>query len=185
MKQEANNLLDVVRKHNYIILDTETTGLKNAEICEIAIINNKGEILLDTLVKPKKSIPKQAWAIHGITDTSVKNASGWESVRIVLYDILSEYENLVVYNAKFDRHMIYSSDEHIGVKEQGWKSLLDWHCAMEAYAEFHGDWNQYHQSFRWQKLGDAVTQMKIPPSNLHSALGDCKMTLELVQAMIA
>jgi DNA polymerase-3 subunit epsilon len=44
---------------------------------------------------------------------------------------------------------------------------------MLQYAEWFGEWNSYHQSFRWQKLqgGD------------HSALGDCFATLELIKRM--
>lgn len=54
---------------NYIILDTETTGLDNtAEIVEISVINDQGEVLLDTLIKPTKPIPGDATAIHGITN---------------------------------------------------------------------------------------------------------------------
>ncbi|MEG4235921.1 hypothetical protein QUA40_28375 [Microcoleus sp. Pol11C3] len=40
-----------------LILDTETTGLDNAEIVEIAVINPLGEALLNTLVRPRISIP--------------------------------------------------------------------------------------------------------------------------------
>ena len=79
--------------------------------------------------------------------------------------------------------MIYSSEEHIGIQKQNWKALINWHCAMEAYAELYGDWNDYHQSYRWQKLSDAARVMNIKASNLHSALGDCQTTLAVIQAM--
>jgi DNA polymerase-3 subunit epsilon len=47
------------------------------------------------------------------------------------------------------------------------------HCAMQRYAEWYGEWNDYFGSFRWQRLegGD------------HSALGDCRATLELIRKM--
>ncbi|WP_227522462.1 exonuclease domain-containing protein [Klebsiella pneumoniae] len=39
---------------DHVIIDTETTGLMASdEIIEITIINMRGEILLNTLVKPK------------------------------------------------------------------------------------------------------------------------------------
>lgn len=46
-------------------------------------------------------------------------------------------------------------------------------CAMLRYAEWVGEWNNYHNSFCWQKLegGD------------HSALGDCATTLAVLEKM--
>ena len=52
-----------------MIFDTETAGLGDTdEICEICIINHRGETLLDTLVKPQQRIPDEVIAIHGITN---------------------------------------------------------------------------------------------------------------------
>ena len=46
-------------------------------------------------------------------------------------------------------------------------------CAMLEYAKWVGDWDDYHCSFRWQKLqgGD------------HSSLGDCRATLDVIRKM--
>ncbi len=183
MSTQLKPFIDMVKKQDYIILDTETTGLKNAEICQIAIIKHTGEILLDTLVAPTKPIPHEAWRVHGISDEDVADAPRWGHVGQAVWAILSEHDNLVVYNAKFDRHMIHSSDEHVGIQKQLWKERVSWHCAIEAYAELRGEWNEYHHSYRWQSLSAAAHQMHITASNLHSALGDCQTTLALVQAM--
>ncbi|MCW3664158.1 3'-5' exonuclease, partial [Burkholderia cenocepacia] len=60
---------------NFILLDTETTGLdESAEIVEIAVIDDAGNVLLNTLVKPKHPIPNSATAIHGITNAMVATA---------------------------------------------------------------------------------------------------------------
>ncbi len=183
MATKLKAFMDMTKTAGYLILDIETTGLKNAEVCEIAIIKHTGEILLDTLVKPTKPIPKAAWSVHGISDGRVAEAPGWEQVSDDVRDILSAHDNLIVYNAKFDRHMMYSSDEHIGVDHVAWKELISCHCAMEAYAEYFGEWNEYQQSYRWQRLGAAARQMQITANNLHSALADCQTTLAIVQAM--
>jgi DNA polymerase III alpha subunit (gram-positive type) len=53
---------------NWVILDTETTGLYDAEIVEIAVVDPLGEALLNTLVKPTIPIPTEVIEIHGITD---------------------------------------------------------------------------------------------------------------------
>ncbi|KKM97299.1 hypothetical protein LCGC14_1169440 [marine sediment metagenome] len=183
MSTQLKTFLDMVKRQDYLVLDTETTGLKNAEICQIAIINHTGEILLNTLVQPTKPIPHEAWRIHGISDEMVADAPPWGIVGQAAWVILSEHDNLVVYNAKFDRHMLYSSDEHVGVQKQLWKERISWHCAMENYAEFYAHWCQRRQSWKWQTLTNAAVQMSLDINNAHSALGDCQTTLALIQAM--
>ena len=183
MSTKLKPFLDMVRRQNYIILDTETTGLKNAEICQIAIIKYTGEILLDTLVQPTKPIPHEAWRIHGISDDAVSGAPTWASVAPEVRAILSGHNDLVVYNANFDRSMLYSSDNHAGVGHTTWRELIVWHCAMEAYAELYAHWCQRRQSWKWQTLTNAAVQMSLDINNAHSALGDCQTTLALIQAM--
>ena len=91
---------DVVSSRNYVILDTETTGLdRGSEIVQIAIIEGKdGTVLLDTLVKPKYDIPVQASRIHGITAETVANAPTWDVVMPQVRSIL-EGRDVVIYNA--------------------------------------------------------------------------------------
>ena len=61
-----------------IIFDTETTGLGGyAEICEIAIINYRDEVILNTRVRPKHGIPEDASRIHGIRPADVAGAPPW------------------------------------------------------------------------------------------------------------
>jgi DNA polymerase III epsilon subunit-like protein len=48
------------QRQDVVILDTETTGLYDAEICEISVIDREGNVLLDTLVKPKKNYPRRS-----------------------------------------------------------------------------------------------------------------------------
>ena len=61
-------------KADPIFLDTETTGLdKYAELCEIAILDAAGHILMDTLVRPLTLISPEASAVHGIIDRMVVN----------------------------------------------------------------------------------------------------------------
>ncbi len=56
-------------------------------------------------------------------------------------------------------------------------------CAMQAFAEIYGDWDEYNGSYRWKKLAVAAEHYGITPSNAHSALGDCRTTLAVVNAM--
>jgi len=168
---------------DYLVLDTETTGLHDGEICQIAIVESSGEVALNTLVKTSRSIPPDATRIHGITDEMVVDGLPWSAFVPMITELLSG-RNLVVYNAIYDRKMMHQSAEKEGIAKTEWKEVATWWCAMEAYAEFHGDWNDYYKSYRWQSLSNACYQMGIPVNNAHSALGDCLMTLHLSKKMI-
>ncbi len=50
------------KSNHWLILDTETTGLSNPEVIQIAIINLDGDILLDSLIKPTIPIESEAIA---------------------------------------------------------------------------------------------------------------------------
>lgn len=180
----AANWARTVLQQNPLILDTETTGLEDAELCQIAIIDLDGNPLLDTLVKPTRPIPPGATRIHGITDQMVADAPDFMRLSVTLGEMLY-HRTVVVYNAAYDVRIIYRSHELARVQECNYWTLATWHCAMERYATFYGDWNEYRGSFRWQKLTFACQNEHIPDpvAPAHSALGDCLRTLALVRKM--
>jgi DNA polymerase III subunit epsilon len=48
-------------------------------------------------------------------------------------------------------------------------------CAMLAYSDWIGNWNEYHGNNRWQRL----------PGGDHTALGDCRATLKVLRKIAA
>lgn len=174
-----STLREVVSAGNFVILDTETTGLNDGEICQIAIIDGAGEVLLNTFVKPINPIPADATRIHGISDQNVISAPSWREIAPHLVDMLTG-RDVITYNAIYDRKMMHRSAEHAGMEKIVWKEISTWCCAMEAYAEFYGDWNSYHQSYRWQRLSVAAERCGVVVKNAHNALGDCLMTLGVI-----
>lgn len=184
-RQEAIAWAKDVCAGSFVVLDTETTGLHDGEIVQIAIINQAGRVLLDTLVKPVYRIPPDATAIHGITNAQVRNAPGWSQVYPEVNAICSG-QTVVIYNADYDLRMIRQSCEAASITPRhAWATV----CAMEWYAQFYGDWNDYRRSFRWQKLTSACRHQNIDEDAInapaHSALGDCLRTLAVVSAMAA
>ena len=167
----ACNLLNIPTDH-WIILDTETTGLdENAEVIQIGVTDGASNILMDNIsCMPRHPIPAEATAIHHITNEMVEQAASFQSAWDTLTRI-ADGKIVVVYNAAFDRRLLIQSASHLPLPEP----LLPvrWECAMLKYAEWVGEWNNYHGSFRWQKLegGD------------HSALGDCVATLDVIKKM--
>ena len=93
--------------------------------------------------------------------------------------------DVIVYNATYDRRMLHQSTERAGLPKVPWKSFSEWWCAMEAFAEIYGEWNDYHGNYRWQKLTTAAHYYTISSNGAHDALADCRMTLAVVKAMVA
>lgn len=167
----------------FLVLDTETTGLNDGEICQIAVIRSDGIVVYDTFVRTHDPIPAEATAIHKITDELVLEAPTFPVVAEVLKTLLFG-QVVVTYNAVYDRKMLHQSAEIWDMPKIDWKSLATFHCAMEAYAEYYGQWNNYHKSYTWQKLSVAAKSEDLLVENAHSALGDCVMTLGVIGAML-
>jgi len=176
---------EMIRRNNWVVLDTETTGLKwPAEIVNITVVDWTGQTLIDSLIRPVKHIPADATAIHGITDADVAHAPLWRDVRPQVLSALNG-RDLIIYNAGFDLQLLEQTDDLQGIKEPSlWRSDGAY-CAMLFYAELRGEDDQYRQGFRWQKLTSAMGQMGLDVRGAHGALGDCTMTRELILASIA
>lgn len=180
---DLKTFLEMIERDNFLVLDTETTGLRQGEICQIAIIESTGAVLLDCLVKTQDPIPADATAIHGITDAMVADSPTWDLLVKPVQDML-QGRDLVVYNAIYDRKMMHQTAERAGLPKVEWKEVATWWCAMEAAAEWYGDWNSYHQSYRYQKLVRIAYLLGIPTNGAHTALADAQMTLAVCRAML-
>jgi len=133
---------------DFRILDTETTGLGNAEIVEIAIIDPDGKPLVNTLIKPTIAIPFDVTAIHGISNRMVKNAPTlpdvWGDIQAAITG-----KPLLIYNRSFDLGILeYCRRLH----DLPPLSLSKTECIMLWYAQWYGEWNSYYNNYRWQKL---------------------------------
>jgi DNA polymerase-3 subunit epsilon len=169
---------DILARDDVLILDTETTGLNTeAEIVQLAIIDTEGEVILDTLIKPLDDIPAAATAIHGIDARRVRHAPYFETLWDVITEIIED-KTLIIYNAGFDVEILRQCCKRAFVPEVlevvGLRDVKV-HCAMHWYAQFVGDWNEYHGNYKWQRL----------PGGDHSALGDCRATLAVLKEMAA
>jgi DNA polymerase III subunit epsilon len=151
----------------FCIIDTETTGLKQPDICSIAVVSGTGEVLFDTLVKPNVPVEPGARAVHGIKDAQLADAPGWATVYPKLRR-MCRGRKLIMYKAAFDLRAMKTACELAGVQWKGFGRSGE--CLMEMYAQFVGDWSEYHESYRYQPL----------PGGDHTALGDCRAALKLV-----
>lgn len=154
-------------------MDTETTGLSyHDQVIEIAIIDLAGKTLIDTLVKPFEpfEIAPGASAVHKIAPAMLKSAPTLSELRSQI-ETLVEGKTILAYNASFDSSMIRQSLK-LECSERAFKRT-SWFCLMELYAEFCGEWSEYHKSYRWQPLYGGN----------HRALGDATAALERLKDM--
>lgn len=194
VKREAAQWARNVLKGNFVILDTETTGLDRTDsIVSIGVLRverGEGIVLIDTLINPECPIPKNATRIHGIDDAMVATAPTIRDMISPLREALSA-EHWVIYNRKFDVPMLQrvlfrnrlrgiSAALH-GLDDTN--AMID--CAMEQYARFWGDYSNYHGDHKWQSLSAALYQLGLPVKDAHHAIGDCWSTLAVIKGMAA
>ncbi|MCL2560008.1 MAG: 3'-5' exonuclease [Turicibacter sp.] len=157
---------------NYLILDTETTGLSaRDEVIELGIVDMEGNTVYHSLFNPSCSIGASAMAIHGITQTDVKSAPRFSGEWRKINEILAG-KIILIYNAKFDLRMLNQTARIYGcgelLRQEGVR------CVMQGYAKYRG-------SYRAIKLEQALRQEGIPAFQTHRVIGDCLMVLELVK----
>lgn len=156
-------------KDNWVILDTETTGLEEAEIIQIGIINLDGQIILESLIKPTIPISIEAEKVHGITEHKLKDAPSFPEIYEQIVKAL-ESKQVLIYNSDFDTRLILDSCKLNNLKPLNLKKISS--CLMEEYAKFYGQWSNYYQDYKWQSLNGE-----------HNAISDCKAALSLLKEM--
>ena len=171
---------DLMKRPNFYVLDTETTGVgKGDEIVQIGIVDKDGNIVMNQLVKPTFSIPDGASAVHGIYDADVEDAPAFSQVYLELSKQLAG-ETVIAYNMDFDWRMLQQTSGKYRLPNirTGKRD-----CAMKQYARFNGKWNSRRRSYVWHKLASAVEQEGLEIGNAHDAVGDVMMTLALIKKM--
>lgn len=151
-----------------LYLDLETTGLnpERDEILEIGLLDDDGQVLLDSLVRPQHH---KHWlgaqTIHGIRPEDVEDAPTLEALRPQLIQLLTDAE-VVIYNAEFEQGFL-RTELAVAANLQ---------CAMRAFAEVYGEPRSY-RGYRWQKLQVAAAYIGYEwPGSAHRAIHDCQAT---------
>ena len=157
---------------NPVYLDTETTGLlADAEIIEMAIVDNAGEVLFEQLIRPQNIIPQEAIAIHHISNEMVASQPTWDEVWLAVQTILRG-KTVCMYNAEFDLRLIDQSNDRYGIHRARFAAF----DVMKLFAQFRGEINRRTNTYRWFRLEQAGAYCGIVIPNAHRAKEDTLLT---------
>jgi DNA polymerase III subunit epsilon len=173
-KLAIGQLLD---RDDVLILDTETNGTgSGTEVIEVSVINTKGDILLDTLVRPK-IFAMNPWAqnVHGISLPMLKDAPSWPSILPKLA-ALADRRTILAWNAPFDANMLQQTSSSWNLNHPRWLFV----CAMRLYAKKRRIKNRgLHKA-----VVDEGLEYLFEAYDSHRALGDITFVLEVLRATL-
>ena len=93
---------------NEVFLDTETTGLSFRDghrIVEIACIETQDLIptgnTFHKLINPKRSVPNEAYKVHGFTEEFLKDKQTFDIIADELLNFIKD-KKIIIHNASFD-----------------------------------------------------------------------------------
>lgn len=114
-----------------IFYDTETTGVRPEKdrIIEIAAFDPVNNLTFEMLVNPQCPIPKEATAIHNISDEMVQNAPTFQEVGARFADFCQGDVVLIAHNNDgFDCHFLKAEFNRNSLELPNWKyfDTLKW-----------------------------------------------------------
>ena len=159
-----------------IVLDTETTGLdpqSGDRIVEIGCLELLNHVPtgrhFHTYLNPDRSMPAEAFAVHGLSDEHLKNKPRFAAVVEAFLTFLGE-SPLVIHNAAFDLGFINAELGRLGLTALPSQRAIDTvHLARKAYPGLPANLDALCR--RFQIDTSARTQ--------HGALTDAKLLAEV------
>jgi DNA polymerase-3 subunit epsilon len=175
-----------IMKMDFVVFDTETTGLSpenGDEAVSLGLVSKSGDILLDTLLRHSKRSRPEALRVHGHTWEATREAPRLAKILPELRRLTSGKSILCYCVGNFDANILISTcSAHCMPTLDLRRRTIQ---ALEPFAQFYGEWNDYRQNYKWQSLTTAAQFFGIDTAGAHGAAVDALMTLKVVQAMAA
>ena len=164
----------LLERPDVLILDTETTGhSKAAQIVEIALLDTRGVVRINSLVMPVGRRRIGASRIHGLTYRRLVEggARPWCAVAPEVAAALRAAKTVLAWNSDFDVRMLRQTDKRYGLSPT-LPANLRVRCAM---LDYHGD---------RISLAGAVMDEGVAEGTAHRALGDCQRVLAVMRKVV-
>lgn len=159
-----------------IYYDTETTGVRAEKdrIIEIAAYDPERDRNFEMLVNPGSPIPKEATAIHGITDQMVENAPSFSVAGEAFIEFCASDCVLIAHNNDaFDKHFLFHEGRRHALCWPDWP-MVD---SLKWARKYRPDLPRHSLQFLRQIYG-------IPENNAHRALDDVIVLHQIFSIMI-
>lgn len=168
-----------LRKLTFVVFDTETTGLQPSQgdeiiqIGGIRIVNNRmlHDETFDQLVDPKRHVPSESVAIHGITPDMVRGQPTIDQV-LPNFHHFAEGSVLVAHNAAFDMKFLRMKEEMCGLHFD--------HPVIDTLLLS----SLVHPNQESHNLEEIADRLNVTIVGRHTALGDAIVTAEVLIKLI-
>ena len=167
--QEARRS-SLIMEENYIVIDTETTGLNAAEdeLLQVSIIDNEGTVLFDSYIRPTQHTEwAEAERVNHITPEMVADAPTIAEVMPEINDILKRYDKIVGYNVRFDADFL----KHNGAEFADNTNFVD---SMKIFSLY---FSADNKRCKLTEAADYFCYDWSEHEEAHNSLGDCYATL--------
>ncbi|KAA3612794.1 MAG: 3'-5' exonuclease [Planctomycetota bacterium] len=159
---------------DYVILDTETTGLPpGGRLVEIGALRIRGQNLIETfhrLVFPETPVPERATAVHGIRDQDLNQAADAGEV-VEEFLAWAKGRPLIAHNAGFDASILAAEAVRFQVP-LGENRVM---CTLKASRKLLGR--------RSHSLQSLVHDLGLPEGRMHRALDDAYHAWHLLEKL--
>lgn len=165
---------------DYIVFDTETTGLspeygdKIVEIAAIKVIGDKLVDTFETLINPLRRLGAEAMRVNKITEDMVRKAPTMGQAMPFFVDFIAGLP-LVAHNAQFDRSFLQAE-----LALHGFEISPTYICTVELSRNI----NPHLPRHNLDTLINYY-EIKIPKGYRHRALGDVYATWELYKQLLS
>ena len=171
--------LALLRELRFVVFDTETTGLspsKGDEIISVgAVVVAQGRVVaeevFETLVNPGIPVSAASTRIHGLTNDDLEGQPGIDET-LVAFARFTEEAVLVAHNASFDMEFLKRKEGDTGIAFR--QPVL---CTLILSAIVHPNQSSH-------ALDTLLTRYGIRRAGRHAALGDARMTAELLLRLL-
>lgn len=163
---------------DFVSLDIETTGLSPMydEIIELGAVKYREGKVVDTfssLVKPENPVDNFITQMTGITNEMLEDAPSLVSILPTFLDFVGS-DVVVGHNVNFDINFIYDACDSFGFPSFSNDFVDTMRLARRMY-----------KGLPNHKLDTLIDHFGLEHRTLHRGLGDCELTAECFQRMIA